>query len=363
MRTLHTYLTRQMLATLAMAVAVFTFLLLLGIVLKEVLTLLVSRQVPPGLVLRAIGLLIPYVLAFAMPMGLLTAALLVFGRFSADQELTAARANGVSLLALITPVLLLSVVMSLVCASINLQLAPQCRAAYKDLLFRMGMERPDTLIAEGRFVTDFPGYVIYVGNVEGARLEEVLIYQLDPQERVQSYVYAAEGNLTREPTNRVLQLRLTNAQITTYAENRLRPSLAGEVTYPLQFGPMLRAWREPKVSELTFPELWLKRRELDRMGVDSTPVQVVLHREVSFSFACISFTLVGIPLGIRAHRRETSFGVAAALALVLLYYSLILLGQGLKTRPEWMPHLIVWAPNFIFQIMGIILLWRANRGL
>jgi lipopolysaccharide export system permease protein len=390
MKTLHFYLMREVLATLLMTVAVFTFVLMLGNVLKEVLALLVNRQASLWSVVQAIGLLVPFVMVFALPMGMLTATLLVFGRFSADHELTAVRASGVSLVALITPILLLSVLLSGISAIINMEVAPQCRVAYKRLLAAVGMAKVGALFPEGTFIKDFKGKIIYVGKIDGAQLRDILMYDLDQLGNVESYVRAADGRVQVDRTNNVVTVQLFDAWRVGVVEGRRTPvplyAEESQFTYtntsPAEVGEKVR------LTDMAFHQLWNQlhelekrvvadaplrqvpveqlaeyRRALDQQRIDVTlPVMIQIHRQVSFSFACIGFTLVGIPLGIRAHRRETTFGIAVALILVLLYYSFFILGQALDTRPEFAPHLILWLPNFVFQAVGGVLLWRANRG-
>lgn len=173
MKTLHRYLLRQVLATLAMTVLVFSGVLVLGNILKEVLGWLVSGQAPLRVVLEAAALLLPLTMAYALPMGMLAATLLVFGRFSADQELTAARAGGISLLSLSGPILLLSLVFCGLTAWANLELAPWARAAYKSLAASFTSQLTTQLAAaqlpEGRHIKDFEskGVIFYLGKNRG----------------------------------------------------------------------------------------------------------------------------------------------------------------------------------------------------
>ncbi len=381
MKTLHLYLTRQVLATLLMTVAVFTFVLLLGNALKEILVLLINRQATLGGVAEAIALLIPFVWVFALPMGMLTAALLVFGRFSADQELTAVRSSGISLLALITPILALSLALCGVSAWINMEVAPRCRVAYKNLFYQMGLKLTTVALPENRFVKDVPGYIFYVRKNDGLALHDVYVYKFDEMGEWESVTRSATGRL--ESANQQTTLHLFDCHtierdggIFDAAEFpvqlNLKPPNADELRLTDMTFRQLQAelrgletkFRLPNSPLLTPGDLRNQKKMLEEQQLDMTmPVRVQIHRQVAFSFACFGFTLVGIPLGIRAHRRETNAGIAMALMLVLVYYSFIILGQSLQTHAELAPYLIVWLPNFIFQAVGAVMLWRANKGI
>ncbi|HMJ89056.1 MAG TPA: LptF/LptG family permease [Candidatus Acidoferrum sp.] len=364
MRTLHAYLTRQVFASLLLTVAVFTFVLLLGNVLKEILSLLVNRQASLLVVIKAIALLVPYVLVFALPMGMLTATLLVFGRFSADHELTAMRASGISLLSLITPMLILSVLLSGLCACVNLWWAPQCRVAYKHLLFQLGVERLHEFLPERTFIREFKPYIAYFGKVEGGDLHDIVLYQTDKAgTNVEMTIRAPHGTLKIDRPNRKMLVTLYNASTMAVRQGESDRIPGSWEEFPVTLEFKEATFKEPGLGDLTLPQLHARRRELSAAGIQTpTALLVQIHSQIASSFACIGFTLIGIPLGIRAHRRETSVGIMMALVLVLIYYSLLFLGQALETKEQFAPYLIVWLPNFIFQAAGLVLLRRANRG-
>ncbi len=367
-----------------MTLLVFTFVLLLGDVLKEILGLLVNRQASLGVVAKSVGLLIPFIWVFALPMAMLTSTLLVFGRFSADQELTAARASGISLVSLIAPILVLSLLLSGLSAMVNLEWGPRSRMAYKDLLFRFTAEiTTSRLLPEGRHIRDIPGYVFYIGKNRDGQLEEVMIYKLASGTNDVATIHAARGKLEVEPASQTYVMHLYDANGIRFSGDRAAPISGEYLTESFTVGERKRKDTIP-ISDMTFNQLRAELRDLEkRLAATSagdgqpaptsaslgkalrrvtSPVEVQMHRRLAYSFACFSFTLLGIPLGIRVQRRETNIGFAIALLLVLVYYGVTMLGISMDQHPEFFPHLILWIPNLICQSLGAWLLWRANRG-
>ena len=389
MKTLHLYLTRQVLATLAVTVAVFTFVLLLGNIMKDVLGLLVGGQVGLGTVFQAIGLLVPFVWVFALPLGMLTATLLVFGRFSADQELTAARAGGVSLISLSAPILVLSLVLCGFCAWVNMDLGPRSRTMHKQLFFKLLSSKVSAAqIPEGRYITKYQdrGFIFFVGKNRDGNLEDVIVYKLGTGTNFPTTITASRGNIVVDATNNSITLNLLDARTVSFEGDQSVLSHDASLSRKIELPGSDKIMEKNSMSDMSFTQLRREMEEMEALAARPTTstnnattkprslspeqlnqiisqLRVQMHRQVAFSFACFGFTLIGIPLGIRVQRRETNIGFAIAIVLVLIYYSFILFGLSLSKHPEYSPHLLLWLPNILFQGIGAVLLWRANKGL
>jgi lipopolysaccharide export system permease protein len=393
-KTLHTYLVRQVMITLFMTVGTFTFVLLVMNLLKDIMPFLIAGQLGGLQLFRALGLLVPFVLVFALPMGMLTAVLLTLGRFSADQELTAARASGISLISLSAPLVLISLLWCGVCAWCTLDLGPRSRVAFTEMREAMAIELAGSILQENRFI-DIENCTVYVGRIERTdgkkapedgrpqgkdswKLEDIKIWFFENVTNNPAFLTAPMGSSQVIASNHSIVIRLMDGRLSTHDGKQWSTTFFKNISREFKLPSQADSFKGKRISDMTLGQLleskkrWETLMPLIAEGDNQNRAMTVkeistvttqIHWRLSFSFACFAFTLVGIPLAIRVHRRETNIGFALALILVVLYYAFFFLGQTLSEKPQFLPHLIVWIPNFIFQIVGAVLLWKVNRGL
>jgi lipopolysaccharide export system permease protein len=360
-----------MVSTLLVTLAVFTFVLCVGNILKDLLLLLVNESADLSSFFSLVLLAMPYALSFGLPLAMLATTILVLGRISADSELNAARACGVSLYRFILPILALGVMVSVISIYINSDLAPNCRYLIRKFVVSAGMNQPSILLEEGRLISDIPGYRIFIEKKDAGKnaIEGVYLWILNDKGKPTQAIRAKRGVISADVERQKMFIQLFEVRMDSRdPENPRDPAKIRTGVYAKRYPLDLDlkhligdAAEGRDLKQTTSWNLLAEAEELKAEGVHPTPLLVEIQKRFSMGVACFAFTLIGIPLSIKTHRRETTAGVLIAFVLAVVYYLLLIIAEGFKKSPHLLPELIIWAPNLIFEAIGIYLIWRESR--
>ncbi len=336
---LHRYILKEVLVATMLAMALFVFVLLLGNLFKDAASLFAAGKVDIWFFLKLVGLLIPYVASYALPLGVLTGALIALGRLSSQQEITAMKSAGMSLYQIASPVFLISFIGMVAGILINLQYAPQSRIAYKRMTVAAVSKNPTEFIKKRRFINEFPGYVIYMGDQDGTVMKDFWIWQLDEQQRVKLFLRAREGELNFDRENNKLVLLLRDGTAEKRDEDdpealtgdSLRSLFFGEFPLELPLDTLfgVKNQKRAKIKELPFAQLMKARKaELEKEngeGMSKMRMNIQMHIQKNFAmaFSVFSLSVFGVPLAIRVGRKESYANLAIAVVIALTYYFLI----------------------------------------
>ena len=381
LRIFDRYIWGQIATSTLTGVLVLTGVMVLGNVFKEMERLLGdTSSLPLVAVAQFILYVIPYSLIFTVPWALLSAILLVFGRMSADNEMTALRMTGMSMPRICAPVFILAVLMSGVCYWVNIDLAPLAKTKIKRLFYDLAMDDPAVLFQEGKVLDKFPGYRIFTKQRKDKDLKDVELIQTS-MGRAERYIRAERAEVEVTPGVTDFILRLHTAHIET-GGGQADKQVTGDVEMinDLQFMDLketaisfplsqLKAKTERITNSMKDTEVLWQEVKTGLSSVTGAPMdkkfisasRTELSMRYSFSLAAIVFTFVGIPLGITAQRRETSIGFALSLIVAVSYIFFIILANTLNERPSVYPHLLMWLPNIIFLAVGGRLFWKLCR--
>lgn len=377
---LDRYIFKSVLGACLAAVGLFAFVLILGNAIRDLLTYVLAGQIPITVFAELLLLLVPYVVSYALPMGMLTGVLLTLGRLSADSEITAMRAVGLSVWRIARPVVLLGGLGTGLGLYMNFEAMPRARMQYQRELAETVRANPLRFIVPRTFIRDFPGFVVYVGDKQGPVLRDFWLWELDAQQRVLRVVRAESGRFDYDEEGNALLLTLTRAQVAArdaeHPEDFSKPPLVGtfdktdQVRLPLD-AIFIRSSIRQKLKWLTYEQLRTEEARLTALVVPPNlqpehertimKVRLTVQEKLQNALAMLSFALIGIPLGIRVSRRETSANLGVAVALSLGYYFLTVMVNWLDRHPAYRPDLLFWLPNMLFLALAWHLFRRIGR--
>lgn len=363
MRILRNHLLRELLQPTGMAFVLFTFVLLVGNLIRMT-DLLVNKGVSPAAIFQMFTLWIPTLLCYTVPIAVLTGTLLAFGRMSSDREILAMRASGISLLSIAAPVLWVGLVVSFFLVPVNTLVVPWSHFATRRLLIDIGIRNPTAFLEPGSFVKEFKPYILFIYGVEGNRLTKVRIYE--PREgRPTRTIIAQRGEFVPVPQERRVLLKLYDG--TADEPDPENPSRfyklefrAYSMTLALQEGKDPQSLGK-KPKDMSLDQLRREIRILQEKGIRPTPLQIEIHTRTAMAFSPLAFILIGLPLAVTTRRAQRSIGLGMSVLIFLGYYLFIILGQTLAQKDLLAAGPAMWLGNGLFCLMGAVLLWRASR--
>ncbi len=368
MKIIDRYVGSSVVATAFFGVVVLSLVLVLGNLFKELLDVIINNpDVPIGTVLAFLLLVLPFSLTFTIPWGFLTGILLVFGRISADNELIALKANGVSIPRICVPVFLLALALAAICFWINIEIAPKAEQQMTRAIVDIATSNPAALFRADEVVDQFPDRRVYVGGKDGDRLRNLIVFEINPANEPTKMIHAKEGIITADPANSRLLLKLFDARFEQRDEKeprditKIRQGIVlSEGVFPISLAQFYKEYLSGRrLSSYTLSELTAFMNA--GAGGKLQEANVEFNKRFSASLACVAFALIAIPLGITTHRKETSVGFALSLVVAFTYFFFIIMADTFRGNAAAHPSLLIWAPNLIFMTLGGFLFWRLSK--
>lgn len=365
LRTIDRYFIREVLPPFVLALAVFTFILQIPPVM-EVAEKLVAKGVPWPTIGRIMATLLPQALGITIPMAVLVGLLVGLGRLSADREVVALQACGVSVYRLLRPVLVVALLGWALTTWILIDAMPRANQTYREIVYNIVAARAENEVRPRVFFEDFPNLVLYVRDTPPDGVGWSDVFLADTRNPAQPEVFVTRrGRMVLDREARRVDMVLEDG-----AQHRIPADASGK--YEVQrFQSMLisldpetvfpRSGLQPGVNEMSLAEL---REEADRRTAEGVPAHsplMAIQKKFSIPFACFVFALLGLGLGVSSRKDSKQGSFVIAVAIIFLYYIFMYTGEAMAKAQMVSAAFAMWLPNLVLGLAGIAMVYWRTR--
>jgi LPS export ABC transporter permease LptF/LPS export ABC transporter permease LptG len=354
-RLIDRYISREVVSHAILGLVVFTFVFFIP-QLVRFMELFVGHSGSTGNVVLLFLCAIPPVLAVTLPMAVLVGVLIGLGRLSADSEIVALHACGISLRRLLVPIGFVALIACGTNLAITYWLSPAALRTVRRIEGRILVSQAPFAIEPRVFDERLPHIVLYVQDVAAAATRWRGVFLASSDGQGTSVTTAASASIMRGPDN---QLEIDLGQGSTHEYDPRRTDRYSVTT----FGDSDLAI---DLSQLALPQkvvsLPVSDRRLSELlsarGPDTLQASVELERRAAFPIACLVFALIGVPIGVRPRRGGRAAGLVLTLVLIGGYYFLFVYGVHLAAQGQISVWIGVWGANIVMALLGLLLFRR-----
>jgi lipopolysaccharide export system permease protein len=298
----------------------------------------------------------PLFIQYAFPIAALVATVFTVGRMTRHQEITAAKAGGVSFYRIFLPILSLGVVLSFAAFGLG-ELIPFTLAKRAVLVG----ERPQSSMGTRMSF-------VYQTEREGV----LTVRRLEPQSGEMTQIVLERNATRRQPgLHRIAESahwRRGRGWTLRNGFTRVLHADGREVTAPfdsLRLPGLTETpedlLAEPKEPEqMRYAEMTRFIGAIERSGGDTNPLEVERAQKLAIPAAVLIIILFGAPLVTSNRRGGAAYGVGVSLGVTIVYMLMFRVGKAVGSGGAVDPILAAWAPNLLFLVAGLVLLARVR---
>ena len=305
---------------------------------------------------------LPNVIMWTVPMSMLLATLLTFGRLSSSSEITAMKSCGIGFFRIAMPAILLGFLVSIVAILFNEHVVPWANTAYRNVVYyeiqgNSGAKSQDHIILKD--IKD--GQIqrlLYARryDADSQSLQSITLQEFDGAGKVSHVENAEYAEFTGK------EWVMHNGMLYDISDGESEHTLRFNTqVLPINASPRQIVREQKNPEELTMKELKAQIRIMKTQYVDTSKLETELYQRITVPMASLIFALVGVPLGLQPTRNSSSAGFAMSVIIIFFYYALMTMANAIGRSGALSPMLAVWIPNVVGLIAGLFLIRKASR--
>ena len=350
---LDDYVLRSFGINLAMVVAAFLMLLLV-FTLFELLGDVLRNQISPLVVGEYLLSVSPYFIYNITPLSILLAVLITLGVMQRSHEITAIKTTGISIYRIITPLLVAAAILATGLFFADQLYLPHANKRQDALRNLIKCKPAQTYLNPDRkwiFGRNSNIYYYQLFDSDRDQFGRLAVFQFDPATfQLTKRIYADrahwEESLHRWVCTQGWERDLRGPAIENYRTFDV-------ATFPMVSEPPTYFKKEVKQSsEMNSQELRRYIHDLQQSGFDVVRLRVQLEKKFAFPIITLVMAVLAVPFALSMGRRGAVTGVATAVGIAVVYWTVAGLFEAMGNISQLPPVLAAWSPDLIFGLVG-----------